>query len=152
MEEPFEPVDVVRIMKEIRESIQQKRQRGLYTDEDVEELAARRVRGSAEGAMIDEKLLARLLGPSHDWNISVDYRILTARSGLPARILILAKMLVRPFVRLYTDHLLNRQAQLNLYLAHLLHDNIRETARLELEIQSLRHRVEAAERAPSEPR
>ena len=151
MEEPFEPVDVVRIMKEIRESIQKKRERGLYTDEDVEALAGRRLRSSAEGAMIDETLLARLLGPGHDWNISVDYLIRTTRTGPSSKLLILAKKLVRPLVRLYTDHVLKRQAQLNLYFAHLLHDNIQETARLELEIQLLRHRLDTLEKAPGVP-
>jgi hypothetical protein len=139
------PVDVVRIMKEIREAIQDKRARGLYTDEEVESLAALRLRAFAEGARIDDKLLARLLGESHDWNIHTDYLIRTTRTGPSARLLILAKKLVRPFVRLYTDHLLNRQAQLNLYFAHLLHNNIRETARLQLEVQALRHRVEELE-------
>ena len=52
---------------------------------------------------------------------------------------------MRPFVRLYTDHLLNRQAQINLYLAHLLHNNVRETARLQVELQALRHRVSRLE-------
>ena len=133
--------DVVRIMKEIRESIQRKRAQGLYTDEEVESLAATRLRAFAEAARIDDKLLERLLGPSHDWNIAADYLIRTTRRGVFARLLILAKKAVRPFVRLYTDHLLNRQAQLNLYFAHLLHNNIRETARLQLEVQALRHRL-----------
>jgi len=48
-------------------------------------------------------------------------------------------------VRLYTDHLLNRQAQINLYLAHLLHNNVRETARLQVELQALRHRMKVLE-------
>lgn len=147
MQEPFEPVDVVRIMKEIRESIQKKRERGLYTDEEVESLTALRLRAFAAGAMIDDKLLERLLGPSHDWNIRVDYLIRTTRRGLPARLLLLVKKLVRPVVRLYTDHVLNRQAQLNLYFAHLVHDNIQETARLELETQLLRHRLDKLEKA-----
>jgi hypothetical protein len=138
-------VDVVGIMKGIRESIQRKRAQGDYTDEEIESLAATRLRAFAEEARIDDKLLERLLGPSHDWNISVDYLIRTTRTGLSARALILAKKLVRPFVRLYTDHLLNRQAQLNLYFAHLLHDSIREGARLELEAQGLRRRVERLE-------
>ena len=140
-------VDVVAIMKEIRQSIQDKRARGIYTDEEVEALAALRLRAYAEGARIDDKLLERLLGESHDWNIHTDYLIRTTRTGLSARVLVLAKKLVRPFVRLYTDHLLNRQAQINLYFAHLLHDNIRETARLQLENQALRARLEAIERA-----
>ena len=146
MPESGAPVDVVAIMKEIRESIQRKRAQGVYTDEEVESLAALRLRAFAEEAKIDNKLLERLLGPSHDWNVSADYLIRTTRTGLSARLLILAKKLVRPFVRLYTDHVLNRQAQLNLYFAHLLHNSIREGARLQLEMQALRHRVEELER------
>ena len=142
---PGSPGDVVAIMKEIRESIQRKRAEGHYTDEEVESLAGVRLRAFAEEARIDDKLLERLLGPSHDWNISSDYLIRTTRTGLAAKALILAKKVVRPFVRLYTDHVLNRQAQLNLYFAHLLHNSIREGARAQLELQSLRHRVEQLE-------
>ena len=145
-----QPVDVVRIMKEIRESIQRKREQGLYTDEEVESLASLRLRAWGEEARIDAKLLERLLGPTHDWNISIDYLIRTTRPGLAGRALILAKKVVRPFVRLYTDHLLNRQAQVNLYFAHLLHNNVRETARLQVELQALRHRCEALEREKEE--
>ena len=143
-------VDVVAIMKEIRESIQKKREQGIYTDEEVESLAALRLRAFAEEARIDDKLLERLLGESHDWNIHTDYLIRTTRTGLSARLLVLAKKMVRPFVRLYTDHLLNRQAQINLYFAHLLHDTVRETSRLQLENQALRHRLEQLEGGPAE--
>src|SRR3954447_5503836 len=137
--------DVVRIMKEIRESIQKKRAQGIYTDEEVESLTSLRLRAHGEEAKIDGKLLDRLLGPTHDWNIATDYLIRTQRTGLAARALILAKKAVRPFVRLYTDHLLNRQPQLTLYLAHLLHNNVRETARLQVELQAVRHRLKVLE-------
>jgi hypothetical protein len=136
-----EPVDVTRIMKEIRESIQRKREQGVYTDEEVESLAAVRLRAYADEARIDDKVLGRLLGPSHDWNIAADYTIQTTRTGAFAALLVLAKKLVRPFVRLYTDHLIKRQAQLNLYFAYLLHDTLRETARQQIELQALRHRL-----------
>jgi hypothetical protein len=139
--------DVVRIMKEIREAIQRKRAQGHYTDEEVESLAALRLRSFGEEAKIDERLLERLLGPNHDWNIAVDYVIRTTRTGLGARILVLVKKMVRPLVRLYTDHVLGRQAQINLYLTHVLQNNVRETARLQLENQALRYRCEALERA-----
>src|SRR4029079_14341272 len=140
-----EAPDVVRIMKEIRESIQRKRAQGIYTDEEVESLTSLRLRAYGEEARIDGKLLERLLGPPHDWNIATDYLIRTQRTGPSARALVLAKKLVRPFVRLYTDHLLNRQAQINLYFAQLLHNNVRETARLQVELQALRHRVKVLE-------
>src|SRR5262250_1208715 len=98
--------DVVRIMKEIRESIQRKRAQGIYTDEEVESLASLRLRAYGEEARIDDKLLERLLGPTHDWNIATDYLIRTQRTGPSARLLVLLKKVVRPFVRLYTDAVL----------------------------------------------
>jgi pyruvate kinase len=140
------PVDVVAIMKEIRESIQRKRAQGVYTEEEVESLAATRLRAFAEEARIDDRLLEQLLGPSHEWNIAADYLIRTTRKGPAARLLILVKKLVRPVVRLYTDHVLKRQAQINLYFAHLLHNSIRDGAHLQLEVQGLRRRVEELER------
>ena len=141
------PVDVVRIMKDIRESIQKKREQGLYTDEEVESLAAMRLRAFGEEARIDGKLLERLLGPTHDWNISVDYLIRTTRPGLAGRALILAKKIVRPFVRLYTDHLLNRQAQINLVEWYFLQDSVRRTLHLELEVRRLQHEIELLKRS-----
>jgi hypothetical protein len=49
-------------------------------------------------------------------------------------------------VRLYTDHLLSRQAQINQYLLHLTHNAVRELVRVELENAALRRRFEAKER------
>lgn len=138
--------DVVRIMKEIRESIQRKRQQGIYTDEEVEALANVRLRAWADGAAIDPGLLDLLMHPSHDWNIASDYQIQTTRSGLGAWLIVTAKKLARPLVRLYTDHVLNRQAQLNLYFYYLLKSAVCETARLQVEQQALRSRVEELRR------
>jgi hypothetical protein len=144
-ESEFQPVDVVAIMSEIRESIRRKRQQGVYTDEESESLALQRLRSAAQEAQIDPRLADALMGPSHNWNIEADYSIQTTRTGPLARALVLAKKLVRPFVRLYTDHLIKRQAQINLYFAHLLHDTIRETARQQIEMQALRHRLAVLE-------
>jgi hypothetical protein len=142
MQEPdVQPVDVAAIMSEIRESIRRKRQQGIYTDEESESLALQRLRSAAEQAQIDPRLVDAIMGPSHDWNIAADYTIQTTRTGAFAALLVLAKKLVRPFVRLYTDHLIKRQAQLNLYFAYLLHDTLRETARQQIELQALRHRL-----------
>jgi hypothetical protein len=139
------PVDVVRIMSEIRESIRRKRQQGIYTDEESESLALQRLRSYAEEAQIDPRLVDALMGPSHDWNIAADYTVETRRRGPAAALLVAAKKLVRPFVRLYTDHLIKRQAQINLYFAHLLHNALRDTARQQIEMQALRHRIAVLE-------
>lgn len=144
-----EPVDVARIMKEIRESIQRKRAAGVVTEEEVESLADVRVRSWADAAELDPRLLERLLGPSHDWNVRVDYLIRTTRTGPSARLLVLAKKLVRPFVRLYSDHLWNRQAQINQFLYHLLLGSIRENARLQVEVTALKQRCAELEKRPA---
>src|SRR5262245_9715210 len=113
MQEPeFQPVDVALVMSEIRESIRRKRQQGIYTDEESESLALQRLRSAAQEAQIDPRLVDALMHPSHDWNIDAGYTIQTTRTGLFALLLVLAKKLVRPFVRLYTDNVVKRQAQI----------------------------------------
>jgi hypothetical protein len=139
-------IDVAEVMAQIRERIRRKRELGRYTDEEVEEMTALKLQAFADEAEIDPELLARLMAPDHNWNISVDYRIQTHRRGLPGQLIVLVKKLVRPLVRLYTDHVLSRQAQLNLYLVHLCHNLVRELTRLQLEHTALKNRSEELER------
>jgi hypothetical protein len=136
-------VDVAAIMARIREKIRGRRDRGLYTDEEVEELSALRLQAFADDAGIDPDLLARLMAPNHNWNISTDYRIETHRAGPAARLVVLLKKLVRPWVRLYTDQPLGRQAQINLYLHYLCHNLVRELVRLQIEHTAVRNRLDA---------
>jgi len=139
-------VDVAQVMATIREKIRGRRDLGLYTDEEVEELTALKLQAFADDAGIDPELLARLMAPNHNWNISTDYRIETHRRGLGARLIVQLKKLVRPWVRLYTDHPLSRQAQINLYLHYLGHNVVRELVRLQIEHAALRNRVEALQK------
>jgi hypothetical protein len=139
-------VDVAGIMSRIREKIRGRRDLGLYTEGEVEELSALKLQAFADDAGIDPQLLARLMAPSHDWNISTDYRIETHRRGLGARLLVPLKKLVRPWVRLYTDHPLSRQAQINLYLHYLGTNLVRELVRLQIEQAALRNKVEALQK------
>jgi hypothetical protein len=131
----------VGIMKEIRESIQKKRARGHYSEEEIDELARARLRSYADEAFIDATLLERLLSPSNDWNVSSDYLIRSHRKGALVPVILFAKKLVRPLIRLYTDHIVNRQAQLNLYYAYLLRHAIHDVTRLEIEVNALKSRL-----------
>ena len=139
-------VDVAEIMSRIREKIRGRRDLGLYTDEEVEELTALKLQAFADNAGIDPELLARLMAPNHNWNISTDYRIETHRAGLGPRMVVHLKKLVRPWVRLYTDHPLSRQAQINLYLHYLGHNLVRELVRLQVETAALRNRVDVLQK------
>jgi len=137
--------NVVEIMSEIREQNRQKRERGILTEEELDGLARERLRAFAQTAHIDPRLLDRFLDPGHDWNIATDYIIRTHRQGPAARLSLVGKRLVRPLVRLYTDHLLNRQTQINQYFCEVLHHSVREMVRLEAQVAALRKRCEELE-------
>jgi hypothetical protein len=139
-------VDVAAIMARIREKIRGRRDLGLYTDDEVEELTALKLQAFADDAGIDPDLLARLMADNHNWNISTDYRVETHRQGFGAKLVVQLKKLVRPWVRLYTDHPLSRQAQINLYLHYLGHNLVREVVRLQVETAALRNKVAALEK------
>jgi hypothetical protein len=142
------PFDVVRIMDEIRAENRRRREAGVFTDEELEELARSRFRSAADKAYIDPRLLDRFLDPGHDWNIATDYIIRTHRKGLGARLSLLGKRIVSPLVRLYTDHVLDRQTQINQYMFHLLTNAVREVVRLEMKVAALERRCAALEREP----
>ncbi|HRB11787.1 MAG TPA: hypothetical protein PKU70_02160 [Vicinamibacteria bacterium] len=135
------PLDVAKIVDEIREEIQNRRAAGDLTAEDIEWLLERRLKASIAKARIDESLAARLLHESHDWNTDTGYEIRTARPGFSGALIRAAKFAVRPFVRLYTDHILNRQSQINLAMWHILLDSVEHSAALEMEIRKLQKEV-----------
>jgi hypothetical protein len=144
---PEAPPDVLRIMAKIHASLEQKVTQGIYTDSEADALAEKNLRSYSEDVLIDPRLVEWLHGPGAAWNISPDYAIQTTRTGPVAWLLVTAKKLVRPIVRLYTDPILVRQAQLNVYLVRLLHQNIREAARLDVQLRGLRQRVQALQAA-----
>lgn len=134
-------IDVARIVDEIRGEIKDRRAAGDLTAEDIEGLLERRLQASIAKARIDQRLAARLLHQSHDWNTDTGYEIRTTRKGLAGVLISAAKSLVRPFVRLYTDHILNRQSQINLAIWHVLLDSVEHGTALEMEIRKLRKEV-----------
>ena len=83
----------------------------------------------------------------NDWNIDTAYQIRYERTGFSGGAIRLAKRVVRPFVRLYTDHILNRQAQINLVVWHFLLDSTRRTLLLELEIKKLQSEIDTLKRS-----
>jgi hypothetical protein len=134
-------LDVAKIVDEIREEIRSRRAAGDLTTEDIEWLLERRLKASIAKARIDESLAGRLLHESHDWNTDTGYEIRTTRKGPSAALIRAAKFLVRPFVRLYTDHILNRQTQINAAMWHVLLDAVEHSTALEMEILKLQKEV-----------
>lgn len=136
------PIDVAQVVDAIRDEIAKRRAAGDLTREDVEWLLSARLRESIARARIDPKLAARLMHESHDWNTDTGYEIRSARPGAVGALVRFAKTIVRPFVRLYTDHILNRQSQINLAIWHILLDEVERGAALEMEVRRLRKEVD----------
>jgi hypothetical protein len=136
------PVDVTAVVASIRDEIARRRAAGDLTLEDVERLLERRLKDSILKAGIDPSLAVRLLHESHDWNTNTGYVIRTRRTGVAAAVVRAAKVAVRPFVRLYTDHILNRQSQINQAVWHVLLDSVERSVTLEMEVRRLRREVD----------
>ena len=136
------PIDVAQVVDAIRDEIAKRRAAGDLTREDVEWLLSARLRESIARARIDPRLAARLMHESHDWNTDTGYEIRSARPGAVGALVRFAKTIVRPFVRLYTDHILNRQSQINLAIWHILLDEVERGAALEMEVRRLRKEVD----------
>ena len=78
---PQGKIDSVKIVEEIREEVTRRREAGDLTPEDVELLLESRLKESIAKARIDDRVAARLLRESQDWNIDTDYQIRTLRPG-----------------------------------------------------------------------
>ena len=137
--------DVLRIGAEIQRAVERQRAHGLATPEDVEKIAAARVEARLRELLIDRRLPALFMEGTDDWNIDVGYDVTSHRKGLGIQIVMAIKRLVNPIVRLYTDHVFKRQAQINLCLYHLARQAAVEQARLEAEIDVLRTRLNRLE-------
>ena len=138
--------DIEGIVEGVRNEVEAARARGEFTPEDLDAAFDSRIRTYADEARIDPRLGAMLRRESHDWNIASGYVVRTTRPGLMGAVVRAAKQAVRPIVRLYTDHIVNRQAQLNLVNWYFMQDAVRRALQLELEVRQLRHELDIIKR------
>jgi hypothetical protein len=130
-------VDVERVMTAVRDAVR-KRRDGLTLEQAVDAGMVE----IADESGIDPELLTDLLARDPGWNISPDYRIETHRRGLDALAVVLLKRMVRAVVRLYTDPVIIRQAQVNLYLLHAVRSLLTEVTRLRRVVADLEGSVD----------
>lgn len=119
-------VDVAQIMERIRDDIRRRRE-ALPVDQAV----AEHLRTLADEAVLDPDVLGPLLRGEAGWNLNPDYRAPTHRVGLSRFLVLSLKRVVGLVARLYTDPIVERQAQINLYLLHVVEALLAETTRLQ---------------------
>lgn len=138
--------DTAKLQQAIRDEIRRKQEAGGYhLDVDLAREVELELRDLATRSGIPSELADRLLAEEGDWNIDPDYRISSHRNG-PSFLIIWCKKVLRPFVRLYTDFLIYRQAQLNLYLFRAIRVLVRDLALQRRDQLDQRHKSAALER------
>jgi hypothetical protein len=123
---PDGSVDVTKVMEALRERIRRRRE-----EQPIDQVVARRLEALADDALLSPDVLGPLLRGERGWNLDPDYPLRTHRSGPAAWLVVGLKKLARPFVRFYTDPIVARQAQINLYLLRLVEALLEETTRLQ---------------------
>jgi len=142
-----EGVDVAQVMRVIRERIAEKKRQGLYTDEELREIAGRPLEPVLDPHQLRSGLLEELLAGPERWNYAFDpqsiYR--SSRGGV-GKLLEAVRRWLRPLQRLFWNptpmiSALSRQADLNTTYVHLIHNVALEMTRLNLEVVDLKNRV-----------
>lgn len=138
-------VDVERIRQAIQEEIARKKG-DLYTDEELQALAERGLDAVLQGGELRGDLLEEFRARDGQWNYSFDTETVYRSSrGLVGQVLETLRRVLRPIQKLFWNpnpmiSALSRQADLNRYYVHLLHNLVLEMSRLNLEVQELRNR------------
>ena len=138
-----EGIDADRLRADVERRVEERRQSGLFTEEELRYIAERRLEPVLQGRDLSAALLEELRARDAQWNYSFDpetiYR--TSRGGF----LGVARRLLRPVQKLFWNptpmiSALSRQSDLNRFSAHLLHNLVLELTRLNLEVAELKNR------------
>ena len=136
-------LDAERLLADVHRRIEEHRRSGLYTEEELRHIAERPLEPVLRAREVSAALLEEFRSRDAQWNYAFDpetiYR--TSRGGLLGA----ARRLLRPVQKLFWNPTpmiaaLSRQADLNRFTAHLLHNLVLELTRLELELAELRSR------------
>ena len=138
-------VDVEELMRSIRKRIDEKKQR-LYTDEEIREIAERRLDAVLDAHDFNSDLIADFRAHPERWNFLFDPETLYKSSrGFVGSVLRAFRGALKPVQKLFWNpnpliSALSRQSDLNKYYVHLLHNLSLELTRLNLEVQDLKNR------------
>ncbi len=133
------------LQEAIRAEIKSKQAAGIHLDVDLGREVEMELRDLAVRCGVDPQLTDQLLSDGNDWNVDPAYRISSHRNGV-SFLIVWLKKLIRPFVRLYTDYLVRRQAQLNLYLFRAVRVLVRDLALQRRDQLDQRYKSSALER------
>lgn len=135
-------VDVLQLLADIHRRVEE-RQQGQYTDEELRYIAERPLEGVLTPGELRADLIDEFRARDAEWNYAFDpetiYR--SSRGGMLERV----RRWLRPVQKLFWNptpmiSALSRQADLNRFSIHLLHNLVLELSRLRLEAEELKSR------------
>jgi hypothetical protein len=134
-------VDEAAVMAGLQERIAEKKRRGLYTDDEVRQIAERPLHPVLEAHDLKSTLLPEI--QSGAWNYAFDAETIfrSSRGGALETI----RRLLRPIQKLFWNPTpmiaaLSRQKDINAATAGLLHNLVLELTRMRLEVDELKSR------------
>ena len=136
-------INVEEIMEKIRQSIQKKK-KTHYTDDDIEEIAKKKLATFLHTSEVKSAFTEELHRLKENWNVSISlesiYKSHPSRKG---SIIYWLRKRLRPVTRLFFNldvffPEFHKQSKVNLSFAHLLHNLIFELTKLKLEHEELR--------------
>jgi hypothetical protein len=140
-----EGMDVERLLAEVQRRVEERRG-VLYTEEELRHIAERPLEGALQPHEVRADLLEEFQRRDASWNYAFGAQTLYRSShGLPGRLIEAARRLLRPVQKLFWNpnpmiSALSRQADLNRFSVHLLHNLVLELTRLNLEVRELKSR------------
>jgi hypothetical protein len=141
-----EGLDAARLLADVYRRIEERKQSGLYSDEELRHIATLPLEPVLRARDVRAALVDEFRARDAQWNYSFGpetiYR--TSRGGLGG-VLASVRRLLRPVQKLFWNPTpmiaaLSRQADLNRFSAHLLHNLVLELTRLALELSELKSR------------
>ena len=138
-------VDVEQIRTSILAEIERKKG-DLYSEEELQALAERGLESVLRAGELRGDLLDEFRARDGQWNYSFGTETVYRSSrGLVGKALETIRQVLRPVQKLFWNpnpmiSALSRQADLNRYYVHVLHNLVLEVSRLSLEVQEVRSR------------
>jgi hypothetical protein len=139
-------LDVDEVLRLVRQRIAEKRDGGLFTEDELREVTRRGLEAVLEAGELRGDLIEEFRARDARWNYTFDAEsIYRSTPGLVGRQLRRLRRLLQPVQKLFWNpgpmvSALSRQADLNRYQVHLLHNLVLELTRLNLQVQELRNR------------
>ena len=139
-------VDVDELVRQVRAAIAEKK-RGLYTEDELREIAERPLEPVLDAHDFKSSLLAELLRDPGRWNYTFSPdAVYRSSRGTAGQALEALRRILRPVQKLFWNptpmiSALSRQSDLNSTYVHLLHNMALALTRQNLEIHELKNRL-----------